>query len=92
MDAKKPIAFVTGASEFLRREFKFEIYNLDFNNLSNVIEIVESGIKPIIELTQIRRELDFFPKESLIALLTSDEIFDVNFVDKHQAGGIPNNK
>jgi hypothetical protein len=78
LEAEKPIAFVTGASEFLRREFKFEIYNLDFDNLSNVIEIVESGIKPIIELTQIRRELDFFPKGSLVALLTADEIIDVN--------------
>ncbi len=45
--------------------------------LKNISEIIELGNCPIVELIEYNGELDFFPPNSLIALLSSDEKFDL---------------
>lgn len=70
--------FITGSSEFLRRELKLDVTYLDFKDLSEVKNEILKGNKPIIEITKIRRELEILPKKSLIAFLSSDETIDAN--------------
>ena len=68
--------FTQNQSEYWTRELKAEVILSDEDFLKKLSGIIELGNSPIVELIEYKGELDSFPPNSLIALLSSDEKYD----------------
>lgn len=79
------IAIVNSQSEYWRREFGAEIIFKDSSFQTHVLELIQKGIVPVVQIDKDLVELQFLsrlPQKSIIGWMHSDESFDISFNKK----------
>jgi len=79
------IAIVNSQCEYWKREFGAEVIIKDSSFRTNVLDVIHSGIKPVLQIDNDLNEFQFLselPEKSIIVWLHSDEALDTTFNKK----------
>ena len=76
MTNNKLYVFTQSQAEFWAREIGCKVSDSDSQNLNSLNDLIALGIRPIVEINQNVEKFQRFPKNSLIALLNTDEKYD----------------